>query len=302
MKKTIISIAAAALCASALSIPAFAEDILTDRSVYADDPQSIAQSIESWEIEGKTVSSDPNAIYPLYGVDLYDYARTGNFEIKPFMLIDNDGNETEKQYHVCDAIDENGNFAGIMQLSVGGEKNYSISFAPVELNEIESITFDTAAQRISELLKAKGFSTDCKEIKLITMTEVGYAYYIDNGEQKMLAAAHIDPAIGQTFYDFDSELILIDDEFKAYADRKLAEYEDYRKNVLDNLTPGENPPTGGAGDDAPLTAGGGEDRAPGENPNTGFDNRIAALPTGLALLSAVIIGGVLIAKKRKNEL
>ena len=42
MKKTIISIAAAVLCASALSVPAFAENILADKSVYADNQQELA--------------------------------------------------------------------------------------------------------------------------------------------------------------------------------------------------------------------------------------------------------------------
>ena len=57
MKKIISTIAASVICAAMLSAQAFAADILSDRSVYAADRESIASSAGS--MEGMAKQSPP---------------------------------------------------------------------------------------------------------------------------------------------------------------------------------------------------------------------------------------------------
>ncbi len=319
MKKTIISMAAAALCALAISTQAFAEDVLTDRSVYAKDPQSITQSLGSWEREGKTISPDPDTITPLYEVDIYDYAKTGNFEVIPSMLVDADGTKTEGQHYISDAIDEDGNYVGRMRLVVGGENTHISSYMSSSKNKVESVAFEPNAGRIKAVLSKQGINTDCKEIKLLFMPYIGYAYYIDNGTSEFLAAAGFAEVNGELFNSINGGIIEVGDELKAFADRRLAEYEEYKREVLDKLAPGEVPPVGGYDmptfkvdntpylDGADTPGSGSSDGSKNDNPNTGADESakttkcMAVLTVELSALAAAGIGITVINKKRKNK-
>ncbi len=323
MKKTIISMAAAALCALAISTQAFAEDVLTDRSVYAKDPQSIAQSLGSWELEGKTIFPDPDTITPLYEVDIYDYAKTGKFEVIPSMLVDADGTKTEGQHYISDAIDEDGNFVGRMWLVVGGEYTHISSYMSSSKNKVESVAFEPNAGRIKAVLSKQGINTDCKEIKLLFMPYIGYAYYIDNGTSEFLAAAGFAEVNGELFNSINGGIIEVGDELKAFADRRLAEYEEYKREVLDKLAPGELPPVGGGydmptfkvdntpyldgADNPPAPDSESSDGSKNDNPNTGADDsaqtakRMAVLRVELSALAAAGIGITVINKKRKNK-
>lgn len=240
MKKTIISIAAAALCASALSAPAFAADILSDRSVYAADRESIASSAGSMEWNGETVTVDPNTLTPLYYVDFYDYARTGIFDVQPYLMGE------YGQNYMSDAVNSSGDYAGEITLTVNSSQVKIHEYWPTT-DRANSLSFTPNAKRISALMAEKKISSDCKEVKLVYINEIGHVYYIDNGETKLLAAANMGGVNGEIFNKENGGIVEINDDLKAAADRMLAELEEYQK-YLETLGPGENPPTMGGND------------------------------------------------------
>ncbi len=300
MKKTIISMAAAALCASALSTQAFAADILSDKSVYAKNSEELARAAGTAEFDGKTISADPNTIMPYYYVNFLDYARTGNFDIIPFAkgIGQDDG-----EIFVADALDTNGKFAGTVQIITDDSSSYIGVFEP-RSEKKDSLAFEPNARRINAVLEKHKINLDCKEIKFVLVTGIGNFYYIDTGTAKYLAASNFGGVNGEIFNEGNGGLIEINDEFKAFADSKLAEYEEYKREVLDKLAPGENPPSMGGTDtpeyivdntpylndtDAPSTP---------DNPITG--SNAAALAAELGLASAMIIGGMIVRRKRKN--
>lgn len=227
MKKTIISIAAAALCASALSVTAFAEDILTDKSVYAPDRDQIAKSVGSEEWSGKVISVDPNTIMPIYYIDFLDYARTGNFDFIPFAK--KDGRDNIGETFVSDALNANGEFAGTIRFAVGGE-HPGIRVFTSSTNKANSLAFEPNARRISALMKKQNISSDCKEVKLVFVNRIGQVYYIDNGKSKYLAAMN-GKASGRLFNDENGGIIEIGDDLKAIADQMLAECEEYKRGA-----------------------------------------------------------------------
>lgn len=249
MKKTIISIAAAALCACAISAQAFAADIMTDRSIYAKNLHSISQSIKSWEYDGKKISPDLNTAIPVYEADLFDYAKTGNFEVKPLMIRDKDNNPTGNREYIADAVDENRNFVGIMELELGGNDPQISLFRSSEKNKgVESVAFDNDAVRINALAKKSNYNTNCNEIKLVWVNWLGYVYYIDNGSEKMLAATHLGDVNGNIFNSENGGLIVIDDGFKAKAEDELRAYNEYLEEwqkILDTIDPNTPLPSGG---------------------------------------------------------
>lgn len=248
MRKIIFGGLAAALCTAMISARAFAADILNDKSVYAEDQQLIAQAMGSWEYDGKKVMPDPGTIMPVYGASIYDYAQTGSFEVTPLMLADANGNITEDQHYISDAIDENGNFVGTMELLFGGKYTGIGSYLPSAKNKVESVAFNSDAKRINALMKKRGLNTSCNEIKLVSVTGLGFVYYIDNGEGKLLAAANLGGVNGNFFNNENGGLIVIDDDFKAKAEAELKSYNTYLEEwqkILDSLDPNTPPPTGG---------------------------------------------------------
>ncbi len=131
--------------------------------------------------------------------------------------------------------------------------------------------------------------------------------YIDNGTSKLLAASNYGWSNGEVFNDINGGVVEIGDDLKAYADRELAEYEEYKREVLDKLAPGENPPEGGVDatptfkvdntpylteNDSPTTSGG------EKNPDTGHGVGIAS---GTAALISLTAGAVVLAKRRKDN-
>ena len=240
MKKTIISLAAAALCASALSVTAFAEDVLTDRSIYLDAHGSSMPSVKRWVVDGEAIVPDMNTIMPFYIMDIYDYAKTGNFEIG-----------STPQYYIADSNDDYGNFTGIMHLKLNDGVLEPI-FQEIANENTESIAFEANAKRVSALMKKRGLNTDCKEVKLIFMEHVGYGYYIDNGEEKMLVAANITEVNSRIFGE---GIVVIGDELKVAAEAELKAYNEYQEEIqklLDSLGIGPDDPSLGMGYSAPM--------------------------------------------------
>lgn len=241
MKKTIISIAAAALCASALSVTAFAEDVLTDRSIYLAAHGSSMPSVKRWVVDGEAIVPDMNTIMPFYIMDIDDYAKTGNFEIG-----------STPQYYIADSNDDYGNFTGIMHLKLIDGVLVPI-YQEIANENTESIAFEANAKRVSALMKKRGLNTDCKEVKLIFMERVGYGYYIDNGEEKVLVAANITEVNSRIFGE---GIVVIGDELKAAAEAELEAYNTYLEEcqkILDSLGIGpDDPALGMSGYSAPM--------------------------------------------------
>ncbi len=314
MKKTIISMAAAALCASAISAQAFAEDVLTDKSIYLENREEMAQSLEGWVIDGKTIIPDVDTIMPVYNASIYDYAKTGSFKIEP------DG-----QMYFSNALDKDGNYAGSLQLAFeNGTFRYSTFGSSSDRSN--SIAFEANAKRVNALMKKRGLNTDCKEVKLVLIEGVGSAYYIDNGTEKMLVAANIDDVNERIFNNKNGGIVVIGDELKAAADVELAEHNKYleeRRKLIESLELGPDDPLPIVGggyemptykvdntpylDGADTPGSGSSDGSKNDNPNTGADDsaettkRMAVLAVELSALAAAGIGITVINKKRKNK-
>ncbi len=317
MKKTIISMAAAALCACVLSVQAYAEDVLTDKSIYLENREEMAQSVEGWVIDGKTIIPDVDTIMPVYNASIYDYAKTGNFKIEP------DG-----QMYFSNALDKDGNYAGSLQLAFeNGTFRYSTFGSSNDRSN--SIAFEANAKRVNALMKKRGLNTDCKEVKLVLIEGVGSAYYIDNGTEKMLVAANISDVNERIFNAENGGIVVIGDELKAAADVEFAKHNKYleeRRKLIESLDLGPDDPlpiVGGGydmptfkvdntpyldnADDPAAPDSGSSEGSKNDNPNTGADEsaqtakRMAVLTVELSALAAAGIGITVINKKRKNK-
>lgn len=217
MKKIITCGIAAALCACAASVPAYAADILNDRSVYLDIVKSDIP-VKDWVVNGKTYIAEPNGIMPAYEASIYDYAETGSFEVTSSVNL-----------YFTDATDEYGYFAGQMIMYLIDGILTPGQLTPTDSNRgLESISFEANKKRINALMKKHGLNTDCKEVKLLDLDGVGFVYYIDNGSERILAAANISDVNGRFFNDKNGGLIVVDsDEFKAAAAVELEEHNKY---------------------------------------------------------------------------
>ncbi len=306
MNKTIISTATAILCFCALSVPTFAEDVLTDKSIYLENREEMAQSVKGWVIEGKTIFPDPDTIMPVYCANIYDYAKTGTLEIKPFMALDSTGNKSNGQWYIADAVDENSNYIGRLDLIFENGSFESVAFLPSD----ESVAFEVNAKRVNALMKKRSLNTDCKEVKLLTIDGVGYTYYIDNGTEKILVAANIGSVNERIFNSENGGIVDIGDELKAAAKVELTAYNEYREEyqkILDSLNPNDPLPAGGY--DMPMFK---VDNTPylseNDSPTTDGDTKIpntgdgTAEAVGAAVLMAAAAGAaVIVNKKRKDD-
>lgn len=298
MKKTLISIATAVLCVCALSVPAYAENVLTDSSIYLENRAELGLAVKAWKYDGKTITPDVNTIMPVYTASIYDYAKTGEFKF-----------EQDANRYYSDALDEDGNFAGSALLILeNGEFRFS-TYGP-SVDKSRSIAFEFNAKRVNALMKKRGLSSDCKDVKLVNIEGAGFAYYIDNGTEKMLVAANIDSVNERIFNEKNGGIIVIGDELKAAADEELAEYnkfqEEYQKYV-ESLGLGPDDPLPGMGgyetpmftvDNTPYLE---EDKTPDDdpaNPNTG--SGYCAVASTVALIS-LAAGAFAAVKKRENK-
>ncbi len=304
MKKTIISIVVAAVCASVLSVSAFAEDILSDKSVYANKRESIAVEAGTMDDEGSIISVDPNTVMPYYYANLYDYAQTGNLDIIPY--AQKNGKNDVGERFVADAVNSNGEFVGTVEFNIGGSYPGIRVFAPSS-NKADSLAFEPNARRISVVMDNRNIDTDCQEVKLVFVVGLGNVYYINNGTSEFLAASNFGGVNGEVFNEENGGIIEIGDDLKAYAEREIAEAEEYNREVIDKLAPGENPPEGGGDatptfkvdntpylteNDSPTTSGS------EKNPDTG---RGVGIATGAAALISLTAGAVVLAKRRKDN-
>ncbi len=300
MKKTIISIAAAAaLCVPAFAVQTFAADILSDTAVYAADRVQIAKSAGNTEWEGEKVFVDPNTVMAVYTADVFDYARTGNFDVKPSLRANG-------QRYIADAVNEKGDFAGRVEFSVDGG-HPGIGVYTHMTDKSRAIDFASDTKRINTVMSKRGITSECKEIKLLFVQYIGYVYYIDNGTSKFLAATNINEVSGKVFNHENEGIVEIGDELKSFADQKLADLEKYKREVLDKLAPGEPPPTGA--DPGPMfkvdnTPYLNENDPPAADNNTKIPNTGdgTAEAVGAAVLMAAAAGAaVVVNKKRKDD-
>ncbi len=310
MKKIITCGIAAALCAYAASVPAYAADILNDRSVYLDTGKSDIP-VKNWVVKGKTYIAVPDGIMPAYEASIYDYAETSSFEITPSVKL-----------YFADATDEYGYFAGQMIIHLVDGILTPGELTPADSNRgLESISFEANKKRINALMKKHGLNTDCKEVKLLRLDGAGFVYYIDNGSERILAAANISDVNARFFNDKNGGLIVIDsDEFKAAAAAELAEYNQYleeHREKYESWDPEIPPPAGDVyfwpefrADNKPYQNSAVDLSAPGsgnDNPNTGgeqsseTERRMTVLKVELSALAASAVGIAVIHKKRKHS-
>lgn len=309
-EKNIICGIAAALCACAASVPAYAADILTDRSVYLDNSES-AIPVKDWVINGKTYIAVPDGIMPAYEASICDYAETGSFEITPLV-----------KFHFTDATDEYGYFAGQMIMDLEDGILTPGQLTPTDSNRgLEPISFEANKKRINALMKKHGLNTDFKEVKLLDLDGAGFVYYIDNGSERILAAANISDVNARFFNDKNGGLIVIDsDEFKAaaavgleernkYLEEQRIKYESWDPEIprpAGNIYviptfKADNKPYQNSTDNL-LASGGNKD-----TPNTGgeqspeTERRLTVLKVELSALAALAVGIAVISRKRKHD-
>ncbi len=279
MKKTIISMAAAALCASAISTQAFAADIAEDTSIFAENPEEFVATIKGWPEDNTFL--DSKTIMPQYYADIRDYIKTGELNISE---VDSNG----YYQYVSNLVNSNGDFLGVV-FSVGTAKDelrassfFSEYSEDPMINEkhkqCSSVDFRLYSEEVKDLMLANGISPDVKDVKLLFLEGAGMAYYISSGTDEVLVRAR---GIDMIDWHADSEVVVLNEQFRQKAaatqEEKDKAYEDFKDKY------GED--TYGAGD--------------GANPDTGSNT--AALAAELGLASAMIIGGMIVSRKRKNE-
>ncbi len=219
-----------------------AVNITKNTSLYAANRKSIPTfSSEKSEYFCAYTTAKDTAI-PLYSIDIYDYARTGDFKIEP-ILTKNSGEDKKVQKYIANAINEKGEVVGLAGFTVDGKNPGLTSFSPKDKSDV--LDFGPDARRINSIMLKRGINPQCKEIKLAQNNKLGYVYYINNGESEYLAAVGMGglTSFAELFNEENEGLVEIDENFKAFADKKLAELEEY-KEQLSELPPGENLVTG----------------------------------------------------------
>ena len=192
---------------------------------------------------------------------------------------------------MSDAVNSSGDYAGEIELTVNGSQVKIHTYLPTT-DRAHSLSFTPNAKRISALMAEKNISSDCKEIKLVFVYDVGYVYYIDNGESKLLAATGMWGVNSEVFNEENGGIVEINDDLKAIADRMLGELGEYKSLgdapklfYVDNTVymdvssdkpannDNENPPLGGGGSDEPSNddgntpLGGGSDEPSNDDGN-----------------------------------
>ncbi len=302
MKKTIISMAAAALCASALSTQAFATDITEDMSIFAENPEELVATIKGWPDEGTFL--DPKTIMLEYQANINDYINTGKLKISD---VDQNG----YRYYISDLVDSNGTFLGVVQsVEIDEGKPEASQFFPEygedpltyeKSKQCSSVDFRLYSEEIKSLLLANGISPDVKEVKLLSLEGVGIIYYINNGTDEVLVNMRgLDLGPQEGYFD-GTELIVLNEEFR----QKAARIEEENREAYDKFIEENGEDAKGAGGAGGTGTGSESDK--NDNPNTGADEsakttkRMAVLTVELSALAAAGIGITVINKKRKKK-
>lgn len=276
MKKIIICGIAAALCASALTTSAFATDIIKDTSIIAGNAEELASTAKKLE-EG--ISLDPKTIMPVYYADTNDYISTGKLKLS-------DVNKNGYRRYFCDLINNKGDFLGVAFAIENSEGNLEVTQYYLEyadpsvvgegIKQCSSVDFRLYSDEVKSLLLANNIDPDVKDVKLLSFHDIGVAYYINNGTDEVLVRAR---GVEEIFdWNVDSDIVVLNEQFRQKAAHIV---EENNKDLDDAYGAGGN----------------------GANPNTGSDTskHTAALAVELGLISAMIIGGAVVSKKRKNE-
>ena len=173
------------------------------------------------------IAIDESTVMPLYHASLLNYAATGEFEFEPFQL---DG----EQVYVSDAVDAEGNFAGVIEFNANDIHIYMPT-----ADEHESVDFISNLRRIN-ILTAESAVPIPTDAKLMFVEGLGYAYYMNDGEDAILVAAEWKGTNEDIFTQENGGIIAIDDELMRYAEELVA-VKSANEQYLATLASGENP-------------------------------------------------------------
>ena len=173
------------------------------------------------------IAIDESTVMPLYHASLLNYAATGEFEFEPFQL---DG----EQVYVSDAVDAEGNFAGVMEFN-----SNDIHIYMPTADEHKSVDFISNIRRIN-ILTAESAVPIPTDAKLMFVEGLGYAYYMNDAEDAILVAAEWKGTNEDIFTQENGGIIAIDDELMRYAEELVA-VKSANEQYLATLASGENP-------------------------------------------------------------
>lgn len=153
MKKLLQIVCVSLLCTTLLAKPVFAAEISNmknTQSIYAtnseeinkaivEDPNNLRKTLTDLEV---SIKSD--SIMPVYGTSLYDFAKTGVFDIKPLEF-------ESGQLYTSEVTDPKGGFAGIAMFTVDGSAPDIHMYAPMTV-KASSVDFKANTNRVNALL------------------------------------------------------------------------------------------------------------------------------------------------------
>ncbi len=197
------------------------------------------------------------SIMPIYTIDMYEFAETGKFEVKPMWVsIRGEDNEGKGNFYAAKLINEKKQFAGniIFNVEEDGETNLgNFLYAPgnpppsSKDEDVSSQTYYLSysyadhAERIKNILNSKEIISP-NDVKLLSLPWVGMFFYVKNENYDILIPT------GTARYDGKkSDSMLVDRtvnpyvELKAIADNLLADADRYKaeKEAWEKEHPGE---------------------------------------------------------------
>lgn len=286
MKKMFTTIAAAAFCATTLSVQSIAENAFV---IYAVDAQSIAERVNLTIPEDFGIKIKADTIMPVYSTSIYDYAKTGELDFEQNTY---DG----VQAYFADTENNDGKFAGTVMFTADGATPGILIEAPRD-DESLAIDFNANANRIKRLMESKNLNADIKDAKYVFAEGLGYVYYISNGTDEAFVAANFKGTNGYYFTEENGGIVVVNSDLIEKVNAELSAQTG--EGILSTggnpstgsdlsayLPSDENPPTAGA--DNPPTAG-------TENPNTGYSGTV------LMLGSAIVASSLVVSNRRKNR-
>lgn len=195
-------------------------------------------------LEGNGLEIVKESITPVYVIDTVEYARTGKLEIVPAV---------DDQY-IAKTVTADGSFGGNLGFYIENDTVHGAGFVPSyatnahnakdgdesykEYNYEASCSYADHARRIQELLGIDEF-VPVENVKYVVADGWGPIFYINYGGEEFF----VDIGFVYTRYPTGGtdRILYFDEEFKEFADRKLAEEKKWRreKTVWELVHPGE---------------------------------------------------------------
>ncbi len=222
MKKLIAIMILLVLCFTLFSQAVFAEK-QSSNGTYAENQEEIAEKFESIErvkafYEKFGVKIKPETIMPVYTADIYEYARTGNLEIEPY--ISGGG-----QRYIADAVSIYGGPAGVVEFTVDGNDAGVMGFTGSGYSD-----FNKNIGKMTKALDELNFDSKLTEARMFYADAIGYAYFFTDGINKAFVYADVGGGDASDHYFFgndgltkssDGKAVLLDEKFIKH---KLEEY------------------------------------------------------------------------------